>query len=170
MNFYTTLQRPALEEIAKRMGIELYNYDTVDVPKKYAAEHRVGHKFVLRPYNSERFQRGGTGIPGTMSKNKIWAVSWAGHYVFMRAVLVLDNQAVIKTAIGIVTGDPKPCVYRGLEEFDICASITGEQNVGSNFRPEDYQDSQAKGHVEWDDEDDLKLLSQQMATNEMEAA
>lgn len=171
MYLFTKMSRPQLEMVADRMGIQLYNYDKADVPRKYRAEGRIGHKFVLRPNGREAYQRGGNGRRGHMQKNRVWAVSWAGHYVFMRATLLLDNDAVYKTAIGIVTGDVKPTIYAGLNEFDIVASITGESDIGSQMDPMPYQESQAAGHVEWDTENDLRKLSEQAAgMTEREAA
>jgi hypothetical protein len=152
--FTADLTAEHLDNIADAMGIQIYNYRHTDTRVRGKYKGKQEHAFVLRPTGvTRRWTRGGNGIPGNMGKNRLWAISWAGHYVFMRALLNLDPDAVIKSAMN---------EFHGFHDFDASAYRTGERNIGSMVRPQEYWDSQFEEHVEWYDEEDLIRLTREV--------
>jgi hypothetical protein len=137
------------ESIAQSMGVTLYDSRHLGERTRGKYAGKVGVSFLLRPvtddYRSAKIDPYvKTGV------RRIWAVSWAGHYVFMRALLERDPEAAI------VTGTAK---YDGLAGFDNWAYMTGAMNVGSMVSPQEYRDAQATDHVHWETEDDLRTLA-----------
>lgn len=135
------------DQIATSLDMKLWDADTGPIKSRgrFAGKREV--RFLLRPtadtYRSAK--------PDTYCKagvRRIWAVSWAGHYVFMRAVLEADHGA------GIVTSR---ATYIGLRDFDVFAWRTGEDNIGSLAEPLTYNSmlAQAPDHAGWSDEEDL---------------
>jgi hypothetical protein len=107
------------------------------------------YKFVLRPLREGGDLRNDYRKNSDYHPNGVFAASWAGHYVFMRAVLDMDNSAVFKTSRWEWT----------YLSFRTEAYISGYTNVGSMFRPMDYRDAQPVDHVHWYGEDDLIELA-----------
>lgn len=142
--YCTTEAANAMLGIARQMGLQLHEWDNVRQPTRGKfAGHEAAVKLLLRPRAGEedadlyRASRHG---------RRLWAASWAGHYVFMRAVLEIDPDAVIHTS---------HATYHGLEGFDSYAIYTASRNVGSMVHPVSYREAQAPGHVDWDWEEDL---------------
>lgn len=146
--YCTTEADAAMLRIARQMGLQLHEYDDIRQPSRGKfAGHERAVKLLLRPRTGEadaelyRSARHG---------RRLWAASWAGHYVFMRAVLEIDEGAIIHTS---------HATYHGLEDFDSLAIDTASKNVGSMVAPLAYRDAQAPGHADWQWEDDLANLA-----------
>ena len=150
--FSSKLSRDNLDSIADAMGIQVYNYRDGERRNRGKYAGKVCHRFTLRPSSffhdtSENFKR-----------PRAWAVSWAGHYVFMKAIYLLDPDAVIKTGLGIVTGMGN-MQYQGAIDFAVYANMTAHHNIGSMIEPIEYKDSQHRDHVPWNDEQDLDRMA-----------
>jgi len=150
MRIYTTLTKDNIDSIADAMEIQAYNFREHGMRVRGRNKGRYLHEFILRPHISLKWSRGGNGIPGNAGKNRLWAISWAGHYVFMRALLNMDPSAVIKSAMN---------QFHGFHDFDASAFQTGRRDIGSMVAPQEYQDSQFEEHIEWHDEEDLIRLT-----------
>jgi len=150
MQIFTTLTKDNLESIADAMEIRLYNFREQGMRTRGKNKGKFLHEFILRPHISRQWTRGGNGRPANMNKNRLWAISWAGHYVFMRALLNLDPDAVIKSAMN---------QFHGFHDFDASAYRTGSRNIGSMIAPQEYWDSEFSEHIEWHDEEDLIRLT-----------
>lgn len=154
MRIYCTKEADnAMLRVARQMGLQLYEYD--DEIRQPARGRFAGHesavKLLLRPrtgeVDAELFRLGRDG-------RRVWAASWAGHYVFMRAILAIDAAAIIVTSVA---------EYRGLDGFTLHANRTGDRNIGSMVRPQAYADAEAPGHVLWYDLAELDSLAIQYA-------
>lgn len=139
-----------LDSIADDMGIMIYDANESATPRvrgKFKGKCELG--FLLRPVTDD--YRRARNDPYTKSGiRRIWAVSWAGHYVFMRAVFNVDPQASIVTSVQ---------EYHGEDDFSRLAFGTGERNVGSLAAPQSFEEQQDKGHVEWFTEANLIQLA-----------
>lgn len=146
--YCTTAADRELSGIARQMGLMLHEYDDVRQPSRGRfAGHESAVKLLLRPRtgdpDAELFRSGRHG-------RRIWAASWAGHYVFMRAVFTIDPDAIIHTS---------HAEYRGIRDFLAKAPDTAQRNVGSIVNPQWYDEAQAPGHILWYSLDDLELLA-----------
>lgn len=124
MHIYSeTLTRSDLDEIAAHMGIELYNADA-----EFSGSRRRRIRLTLRPV------RGAAGEQWRLVRHgrRVWAVSWDGHYVFMRALLERDPNAEIKSSLDH---------WRGRDDFVNRAPESGYRNVGSQMFPEFYREA-----------------------------
>lgn len=137
-----------LDHIAEAMGIQVYNYRS-DGRRRVRGKFKdlVKHEFTLRPAGSLNENHNDYRRPA------MWAVSWAGHYVFMRVLLRLNPNAVIKSAMN---------EFHGFHDFDASAFATGRKNIGSMVQPMEYWDSQHREHIDWHTEADLMLLADQV--------
>jgi hypothetical protein len=120
MKIYSnTITKRQLEDIAEALDMTLHNADSDFYGPR---SRRIA--LTLRPtadtYRAKSFNF------GSEKGRRIWAVSWAGHYVFMRALLDLDPTAKITS--GWAT-------YDGLIDFLAEAPETGYRNVGSIAYP-----------------------------------
>lgn len=159
--YSSTIRQDDLAAIADAMGIEVYNYDpaqsfTPRVRGKFKG--KVCHSFVLRPkYGEDAWRKSG------FNGRRTWAVSWAGHYVFMRAVFAMDEDAIITSGAekGYATGSERRnrahwgMEYRGVGDFIERAPQTGEANKGSEYAPEQYVKQEVENHFQWDSDIDV---------------
>lgn len=110
------------------------------------------YKFVLRPMYERGELRNDYRRNSQHHPNGTFAASWAGHYVFMRAVLDMDNSAVI------ISGRDVAAEWTYLS-FAREAWESGGTNVGSMMNPYWYMEAQSPDHVAWEDEADLIELA-----------
>lgn len=147
MRIYSTLDRHELERIAARMDCQLYEYDDIRQPSRGRfAGHAHAAKCLLRPLG-DTFRLAREDDYCKAGVRRVWAVSWAGHYVFMRAIFERDPEAVIVTAMA---------EWRGLEDFENRAWGTAHRNIGSMMAPQSYRDAQAPDHAPWGGLEDLR--------------
>lgn len=150
MRIYCTHEADiAMSGIARQMGLMLHEWDDIRQPSRGRfAGHESAAKLLLRPRtgspDAELFRS------GRHDGRRIWAASWAGHYVFMRAVFTIDPDAIIHTS---------HAEYRGIGDFLAKAPGTAWRNVGSMIQPQSYRDAEAPGHIYWGDVEDLELLA-----------
>lgn len=121
--YSSTITREQLDQLADALGLQLYNADD-----DFSGARRRRIKLTIRPLHGPR----GESMRATRHGRRLWAVSWDGHYAFMRAALALDGAAEFKTALAH---------WRGLEDFEDRAPMSGNLNVGSHFEPEDMRDA-----------------------------
>lgn len=163
MKLYTTLHADELQKIERTMGIDLYQFDFEGERIRGKYRGKLVYNFLLRPKaGHERWRAGRYNpwrkVPGI---KRIWAISWAGHYVFMRAVMLLDPDAVFKTAI---------TTWAGADDFDNRAFDTRHINTGSIAFPWPAEDAEAPDHIEWADENDLRTLAREVAYSDLAVA
>jgi hypothetical protein len=147
-----TLTRDRLARIAEGMGVRLYEYSEGPTRSRGKFAGKAEHKFLLRPVTDE-FRSAKRDAYCKAGVRRIWAVSWAGHYVFMRALLDIDPDASIVTSVS---------QYHGSLDFAASAFATRRRNVGSMMEPQSYGDAQSIAHVPWESEDDLCDLARRV--------
>jgi hypothetical protein len=102
MHVYSTeIEMMDLEVFAQRMGIALYNAETVAMSTRGKFAGRLHLKLVLRP-QTDAYRRVSNG-------RRIWAVTWEGHRDFMRELFALDSEAIVDSSLAR---------YCGVNEFD----------------------------------------------------
>lgn len=144
MKLYTDrLDLPDLERIASDMGITLYGAEDRGVKARGKNKGKRELSFLLRPLTDDwrmfRLRDDGEGM------KRVWAVSWPGHYEFMRrlfgvnmvgpSLLRTDPNARLVSAIA---------EYDGREEFLRKAPATGAKNIGSMVNPLLYREAVAE--------------------------
>lgn len=129
MQINTKLSDSQLDAIVDAMGCEL-----------------IGDKTgcILRPMTGRDDYRSANSYG-----RRLWACSWAGHYVFMRAVFHLDPAAKIRSAI---------VRYDGLDDFNENALATR----GKGFQAQ-AKGAEAPDHVLYNTLDDLTTIAVQHA-------
>jgi hypothetical protein len=163
MRLYTDkLSRADLERIAEHIGIQIYNHSESSGPRQRGRfAGKMLHEFILRPGLSDDYRAARLSFDGR--KRRIWAVSWAGHYVFMRIVFNLDTEAVIQTGLSLTRSKPRrPIEYNGADEFAEHAYDTRYIDIGSKVqRPLSIggRQAQADGHIDWYNEGHLIALA-----------
>jgi hypothetical protein len=154
MHIYSSkLEWQDFESIAQAMGVELYNptHHGESSRGKFAGQAHVS--FLLRP-RTDLYRAAKVDPYCKAGVRRVWAVSWAGHYVFMRAVLDADPEATIRTSFA---------TYHGSLDFAASAFATGSRNVGPMMEPEQYRNAQAPRHAVWHDETDLVAFAGNVA-------
>lgn len=152
--FTNKITKDELYALGDAMGIEVgqgfgsIEDDGVRVKGKYEGKHC--YRFVLRPARERGELRNDYRKNSGYHSNGVYAVSWAGHYVFMRAVFELDPEATIKSAVS---------EWRNRNDFAGRAYASQDRNVGSMMYPVAYGDAQVTDHVDWYDEADLISLA-----------
>lgn len=141
--YSNTLTESDLDAIADDMGIRVERGE-------FFGARRRRISFVLRPGYDSRRER----FRATRSGRRINAVSWSGHYVFMRALFTLDPSAEIRSSVAR---------YVGALDFAASAFATGSRNVGSQWSPEDMRYAEGVEHVVWSDESDLAAMGDEIA-------